>query len=201
MLCEAPASLRNYKKVSPVHPFQLRQRRNTEPRERDAARGLSSFDKWGQWNLSTGSKYFFTDLFLPNFRIDWYARARQPCRGNLPSGMWLRWKNSQGMRTDFSCCLLDVEEKGVKTKVYPNTDITRWRAVWCIAKVYSWMLWKHSPLLCETLGGNTIILKLDIVDVKNWRHIRRKSVECLMHPHPPMFIKKSWFFILNKSAL
>ena len=37
-------------------------------------------------------------------------------------------------------------KKMLGQKFIQNTDITRWRAVWCIAKVYSWMLWKHSPL-------------------------------------------------------
>ena len=35
-------------------------------------------------------------------------------------------------------------KKVLGQKFIQNTDITRWRAVWCIAKVYSWMLWKHS---------------------------------------------------------
>ena len=51
------------------------------------------------------------------------------------------------MRIGFSCCALDGVQKGARRKVCPKHRYHRWRAVWCRAKVYSQMLWKHSPLL------------------------------------------------------
>ena len=42
------------------------------------------------------------------------------------------------MRNDFNCCSLDGVQKGARRKVSPkHRDITRWRAVCCVAKVYS----------------------------------------------------------------
>ena len=88
------------------------------------------------------------------------------------SRVW--WLKNNEDRIQLLAC-----KKVLGQRFIQNTDITRWRAVRCIAKVYSWMLWKYSPFSLFTRAHKIT----NVSQSCNWR-IRKLRFSRFSHTKP-----------------